>query len=159
MPGIAKATRATIIPALRHRDASAAIDWLCRAFGFEPHLVVPGEDGTIAHAQLVFGNGMIMLGSARDDDFGRLIRPPEGGVGTQSRYVVVADADPHYARAKEAGAATRKCPCLRLLRHFVYDAFVDVTIHILDDLARRLGIASEVAFSKCWRSRNTSSAI
>jgi uncharacterized glyoxalase superfamily protein PhnB len=100
----AKATRATIIPALRYRDAPAAIDWLCRAFGFERHLVVPGEDGTIAHAQLVFGNGMIMLGSARDDDFGRLIRPPEGGVGTQSPYVVVADADLHYARAKEAGA-------------------------------------------------------
>jgi hypothetical protein len=26
---------------------------------------VPGEDGTIVHAQLVFGNGMVMLGSAR----------------------------------------------------------------------------------------------
>ena len=62
-----------IIPAMRYRDAPAAIDWLCRAFGFEQHLVVPGPDGTIAHAQLTFGNGMIMLGSARDDEFGRLM--------------------------------------------------------------------------------------
>ena len=72
----AKQTIATVIPTLRYRDAPAAIEWLCRAFGFEKHLVVPGDDGTIAHAQLVFGNGMIMLGSARDDEFGRLKQPP-----------------------------------------------------------------------------------
>jgi uncharacterized glyoxalase superfamily protein PhnB len=96
----------TIIPTLRYRDAPAAIDWLCRAFGFEKHLVVPGEGGTIAHAQLTFGNGMIMLGSARDDEFGRLQKTPAqvGGVGTQSPYVIVADADAHYARAVAAGA-------------------------------------------------------
>ena len=96
----------TIIPTLRYRDAPAAIDWLCRAFGFEKHLVVPGDGGTIAHAQLTFGNGMIMLGSARDDEFGRLQMTPAqvGGVGTQSPYVIVADADAHYARAVAAGA-------------------------------------------------------
>ncbi|MDX1649873.1 MAG: glyoxalase, partial [Myxococcota bacterium] len=60
-----KPTTATIVPSLRYRDAPKAIDWLCQAFGFEKHLVVPGEDeGRIAHAQLTFGNGMIMLGSA-----------------------------------------------------------------------------------------------
>ena len=58
------ATRANIIPALRYQQAPAAIDWLRRAFGFEKHLVVPGEGDTIAHAQLTHGNGMIMLGSA-----------------------------------------------------------------------------------------------
>ena len=67
---------------------------------------MPGEDGTIAHAQLTFGNGMIMLGSARDDELGRLVRLPRdvGGVGTQSPYVIVDDADAHHARAKKAGA-------------------------------------------------------
>src|SRR5690554_1297328 len=99
-------TPAHIIPTMRYRDAAAAIDWLCRAFGFERHLVVPGEDGTIAHAQLTFRNGMIMLGSARDDDFGRLQKTPAevGGVGTQSPYVIVEDADAHHARAVAAGA-------------------------------------------------------
>ncbi len=99
-------TRTTVIPTLRYNDAGAAIAWLCRAFGFEKHLVVPGEHGTIAHAQLVFGNGMIMLGSVRDDAFGRLRKPPRavGDVGTQSPYVIVADADRHYARAVAAGA-------------------------------------------------------
>ncbi|MGH9859018.1 MAG: VOC family protein, partial [Candidatus Acidiferrales bacterium] len=63
----AKETRATVIPCLRYQDAPAAIEWLCRVFGFEKHLVVPNPDGTIAHAQLSFGNGMIMLGSVRPD--------------------------------------------------------------------------------------------
>ena len=56
-------TRARIIPSMRYRNAPAAIEWLCKAFGFEKHLVVPGEDGTIAHAQLTLGNGMIMVSS------------------------------------------------------------------------------------------------
>jgi uncharacterized glyoxalase superfamily protein PhnB len=90
---------------MRYRDATAAIEWLCRAFGFERHLVVPDESGGIAHAQLRFGSGMIMLGSARDDNYGRLVRQPRDvGGDTMSAYVVVADCDAHYARAKAAGA-------------------------------------------------------
>jgi len=61
MSNLAKNTKATVIPCLRYRDAPAAIEWLCRAFGFEKHLVVPNQDGTIAHAQLSFGAGMVML--------------------------------------------------------------------------------------------------
>ena len=48
-----KSGNASLIPCLMYRDAPAAIEWLCRAFGFEKHLVVPGEKNTIAHAQLV----------------------------------------------------------------------------------------------------------
>ncbi len=77
MTDSSNASPATIIPTLRYRDAARAIDWLCKAFGFRPHLVVPGDGGTIAHAQLVLGNGMIMLGSPRDDEFGRLQQPLE----------------------------------------------------------------------------------
>ena len=55
--------RQTMVPGLRYEDAPAAIEWLCQAFGFEATLVAPGEEeGTIAHAQLAIGNGMIMLG-------------------------------------------------------------------------------------------------
>lgn len=107
MSSLAKPTRATVIPALRYRDAPRAIEWLCDTFGFEKHLVVPTEDGTIAHAQLSFGNGMIMLGSAVESDYGRLIRQPDevGGFETQSAYVVTTDADEVHRRAKAAGAA------------------------------------------------------
>ena len=106
MSSLAKHTKATIIPCLRYRDAPAAIEWLCRTFGFERQLVVPGENGTIAHAQLGFGNGMIMLGSVSDNDFGRLMKQPDeiGGAETQCAYVVVSDADVLYERAKAAGA-------------------------------------------------------
>src|SRR5262245_6531306 len=95
----------TVIPAMRYRDAPAAIEWLCEAFGFERHLVVPGEGG-ITHAQLTLGNGMIMLGSVRDDEVGHGMGPPKelGGAGTQSAYVIIDDVDAHYARAKAAGA-------------------------------------------------------
>lgn len=99
---------APVIPCLRYRNAPAAIEWLCTTFGFSKQAVYPDPDGTIAHAQLTFGNGMIMLGSAtnKESEWGRLIKQPDeiGGAETQSAYVVVADADAIYARAKAAGA-------------------------------------------------------
>jgi uncharacterized glyoxalase superfamily protein PhnB len=106
MGSLAKSTTATVIPCLRYRNAPAAIDWLCETFGFERQLVVPGENGTIAHAQLSFGNGMIMLGSATDSEFGRLMKQPDetGGAETQCAYVIVRDPDAIYAKAKAAGA-------------------------------------------------------
>ena len=106
MKPIPKNTRATVIPCLRYRNAPAAIEWLCDTFGFEKQLVVPGENGVIEHAQLSFGNGMIMLGSVIDSEFGRLMKQPDeiGGAETQSAYLIVEDADVLYAKAKAAGA-------------------------------------------------------
>jgi uncharacterized glyoxalase superfamily protein PhnB len=108
MSSFSKNTKATFIPVLRYRDAPAAIEWLCHAFSFEKHLVVLNDDGTVAHAQLSFGNGMIMLGSvmSNETEFGRLMRQPDevGGAQTQSAYVVVADADAAYTSAKACGA-------------------------------------------------------
>ena len=99
-------TVSTVIPALRYRDGAAAVDWLCQAFGFERLLVVPGDGGGIAHAQLAFGRGMVMLGSAREDEYDSLLAQPGavGGKVTQAPYIVVADADAHCARARAAGA-------------------------------------------------------
>ena len=92
-----------IIPCLRYADAPAAIAWLKKAFGFTETMVVPGPDGTIAHAQLAFGTGMIMLGSAQDDALA-LKSPCDLGGITQTIYVIVENADAHYARAVLAGA-------------------------------------------------------
>lgn len=95
-----------IIPTMRYKDAPTAIEWLCNAFGFEKHLVVPGENGTIAHAQLIFGNAMIMLGSENDNEYGKLLRTPKdlNGFNTQAPYIVVEEIDEHYQRAIAAGA-------------------------------------------------------
>src|SRR5258706_15705806 len=74
--------------------------------GFDRHLVVAADDGTIAHAQLSFGNGMVMLGSVRKDEFGIRIKQPDqiGGAETQCAYVIVSDADAMYQHAVAAGA-------------------------------------------------------
>lgn len=106
MATLAKNTKTTAIPCLRYRDTTAAIDWLCQAFGFEKHLVVPNEDGCIAHAELSFGNGMVMVGQVLDTEYGRLMKQPDeiGGVETQSAYLIVSDADVLYQQAKTAGA-------------------------------------------------------
>jgi uncharacterized glyoxalase superfamily protein PhnB len=99
-------SHSTIMPALRYRNAPAAIDWLCQVLGFEKKAVYPGPNGTIGHAELTLGGGMIMLGSQKDDAYGRLFKSPGevGDVETRSAYVVVPDADAVYARAQAAGA-------------------------------------------------------
>jgi uncharacterized glyoxalase superfamily protein PhnB len=95
----------TVIPTLRYRDALRMVSWLCDVFGFARHAVYEDGQGGIAHAQLTLGSGMIMLGSARDDEFGRLQATPAAlGGTTQSPYIVVSDADEVYRRAKAAGA-------------------------------------------------------
>jgi uncharacterized glyoxalase superfamily protein PhnB len=106
MSSLAKNTKSTIVPCLRYRNAPAAIEWLGQAFGFEKQLVIPNPDGTIAHAQLSFGNGMIMLGSVSDSEYGKFFKQPDeiDGAETQSAYVTVTDADAVYAKAMAAGA-------------------------------------------------------
>lgn len=104
---LAKSTRSSVIPCLRYRDAPAAIAWLSDVFGFEKQAVYANPDGSVAHAQLTFGNGMIMIGSAgTESEWGRHIRQPDeiGGAETQAAYVIVDDADVIYQRAKKAGA-------------------------------------------------------
>jgi uncharacterized glyoxalase superfamily protein PhnB len=93
---------------LRYRDPAVMIDWLCSTFGFERHLVVRGDDGTVEHAQLSFGtNGMVMLGPVKGGDgFGRLMAQPGevGGRETQCAYLICADPDALHAQALAAGA-------------------------------------------------------
>jgi uncharacterized glyoxalase superfamily protein PhnB len=96
----------TIIPCLRYHDAHAAIEWLCKAFGFTKNAVYENEQGGVEHAQLVYGDGMIMLGEVRDTDFGRQIAQPDqiGDRETQCPYVIVVNCKSHYQQAKDAGA-------------------------------------------------------
>ena len=103
----AKQGNSTVIPGLRYRDALAMIDWLHNAFGFEKHAVYPGPNNTVAHAQMTFGNGMIMIGSVENGTpASAFIKQPAdiGGAETQSPYLIVTDCEALYARAKAAGA-------------------------------------------------------
>jgi uncharacterized glyoxalase superfamily protein PhnB len=95
-----------ISSALYYKDAAQAIDWLCNAFGFEVRLKVE-EGGRIHHSELVFGDGVVMVGDERvAHDKGRVSRSPlsvDRG-NTQNMMVYVDDAIAHCERALAAGA-------------------------------------------------------
>ena len=94
-----------ISSSLFYDDAAEAIDWLCRAFGFEVRLKVEGEGGRIEHSELDFGDGMVMVGSTGRPDRETWVSPKSfEGRNTQSLCVVVDDAKAHCERARAAGA-------------------------------------------------------
>jgi uncharacterized glyoxalase superfamily protein PhnB len=99
----------TIIPCLRYRDAHAAIRFLCDAFGFSEHAVYTDETNPtlVVHAQLTFGDGMVMLGSVIPETpfADHIVQPDQiGGHETQCPCVTVADLKAHYEHAKAHGA-------------------------------------------------------
>ncbi|MFD5586856.1 MULTISPECIES: VOC family protein [unclassified Streptomyces] len=88
-------------PTLRARDARALIRFLVDAFGFEETAVYTDGD-LVRHAELAWPEGGgVMLGSLRPDAKQDAWRFEPGGFGA---YVVTADPDAVYARAKAAGA-------------------------------------------------------
>src|SRR3954454_9041384 len=87
----------SVFPSLRYRDARAGIEFLQRAFGFEPIHVYDDDAGGVAHAEVRAGKGIVMLGEQRDDRFG-------DHVGHGWTYVAVPEVDALFARARDAGA-------------------------------------------------------
>ncbi len=106
--GAAVTSGPVFCPTFRYIDAPRAIEWLVNAFGFEKQAVYPNEDGTIAHAQLKFGSGIVMLGSASNGGAYDVRSPQElGGSATGGVYVVLErdeDIDRHCEHARAAGA-------------------------------------------------------
>ncbi|GGQ02568.1 hypothetical protein GCM10010215_30200 [Streptomyces virginiae] len=90
----------SICPTLVYRDAKAAIKLLTEAFGFSQVAVYEGDDGSVVHAELAYGNGVVMLGSkGRGGAFDKAME----GAGPSGVYVVVDDVDAHHGRAVEHG--------------------------------------------------------
>ncbi|MEU9865682.1 VOC family protein [Streptomyces sp. NPDC047971] len=88
-----------ICPTLTYDDAYAAIKQLTEGFGFTRHAVYE-EDGKVVHAELTYGNGMVMLGSkGTGSEFDKLVE----AAGPSGVYVHVDDVDAHHARAVEHG--------------------------------------------------------
>jgi uncharacterized glyoxalase superfamily protein PhnB len=87
-----------------YRDPWAALDWLEKAFGFGRSMVISDKDGRLAHAEMTFGDGYLMIGSEWAD----FVASPAsvGGKNTQSIHVQLQDGiDTHCERARAAGAA------------------------------------------------------
>ena len=98
-----------LIPCLRYDDAPAAIDFLCRAFGFtvQARHDDPDDPAIVHHAQLMLDSNMVMLGSARPGGAGELYgwkTPREAGGVTMCVCAVIDDPDAHAARAEAEGA-------------------------------------------------------
>jgi uncharacterized glyoxalase superfamily protein PhnB len=102
MGEIMPANPPTFYPCLFYQDAKAAIAWLARAFGFDVLLEVPGPEDSIAHAEMSYGNGVIMLGTAKAAEGWKSPRDLPGV--NQVVYVAIEDPDTHCRRAREAGA-------------------------------------------------------
>jgi uncharacterized glyoxalase superfamily protein PhnB len=101
--------RPALIPCLRYRDAPAAIDFLCAAFGFERQAVYSDDHdpSVVHHAQLLLSGNMVMLSSARPgpvQDRYRWKTPTQAGGITMCVCAVIEDPDAHASRARTAGA-------------------------------------------------------
>ena len=93
-----------IAPAIRYRDLATAVEWLCTAFGFELRSVARGQDGCLDYAELSFGSGTLLLGSARDEEADGLAAKSDqvGSSEIQSCYVLVDDIDALRVKAAQA---------------------------------------------------------
>ncbi len=108
-----------LIPMLAYEDGAAAIDWLTRAFGFREQLRFQDEDGTVTHAELETGSGMVMLATPSPDYVSpRRLRElsPDARKMAEVAYVIdgvlveVDDVDAHFAQARDAGATILSDP-------------------------------------------------
>jgi uncharacterized glyoxalase superfamily protein PhnB len=94
-----------LAPYLFYEDVGRAAQFLQDAFGFTLGFTSAEPDGRLAHAQLLHGSGMMMLGHAGEGGLGlaRSARSFDGKLHAGT-YVFVEDVDAHHARAKSAGA-------------------------------------------------------
>lgn len=94
-----------ISAAVTYQDPRAAIDWLCRAFGFELRLLVEGDGNRVEHSELVYGGGLIMV-SERNEKYPWMRSPSQAdGINTQSMMVYVDDAEAQHRRIEATGGA------------------------------------------------------
>jgi uncharacterized glyoxalase superfamily protein PhnB len=103
----------TIVPFLAYEDAVAAIEFLTEGFGFTVTEQITNDDGSIGHASLALGDGLIYLA-----DFKGAYEGPKHHAETCERarawqdtpyiingvHVQVDDIHKHFEQAKAAGA-------------------------------------------------------
>jgi uncharacterized glyoxalase superfamily protein PhnB len=102
-----------VVPMLTYEDGIAAMEWLCKSFGFSENLRMLDEKKRLIHGELTWGNMKIMLASSIEN-----YQSPKhhrqvcelAAKWYQSPYIVngllvyVDDIEKHYQRAKESGA-------------------------------------------------------
>ena len=91
--------------ALFYRDPRAALAWLEAAFGFELTMLLETAQGEVAHSQMSYGDGVIMVRS----EWSELHRSPASQDGRNTQTVNIGlgegeDIGVHCERARKAGA-------------------------------------------------------
>ena len=101
--------RPTLSTSVCYHDPRAALEWLEKAFGFERTMVITGQDGSLAHSEMRFGDSVIYVGAPWAD----FTASPAavGGRNTQMIHIQLRDGiDAHCARARAAGAVILQEP-------------------------------------------------
>src|SRR5215469_3171131 len=101
--------RPTLSASVYYRDPWAALEWLEKAFGFERAMVITGQDGSLAHSEMRFGDSAIHVGAPWAD----FTASPAavGGKNTQMIHIQLPDGiDAHCARARAAAAVILQEP-------------------------------------------------
>ena len=95
-------TRPSLMSAICYRDAKAALKFLEAGFGFELLMLIEDGEGNLAHSEMSYGNGVVMVGNEWSADH----KSPASldGKNTQTVHIhIEEDIDAHCARARAAG--------------------------------------------------------
>jgi PhnB protein len=96
----------SLTPFLVVDGAASAIDFYTSVFSAELLEKMDGPDGSIAHAELDFGNGRLQLSDPNPSY--QLGAPPKSDSVTHSMVLYCADVDGVVERATAAGATIRE---------------------------------------------------
>jgi PhnB protein len=96
----------SLTPFLCIDGASAAIDFYVSVFGAEVVDRMDGEGGTVAHAELDFGNGRLQLGDPHEAY--QIAAPDPTAFATHSVALYCENVDAVVTRAEQAGATIRE---------------------------------------------------
>ena len=96
----------SLTPFLCIDGASAAIDFYVSVFGAKLVDRTDGPDGTVAHAELDFGNGRLQLGDPTEAYHIAAVNPE--APATHSVAFYCEDVDTIVAKAEQAGATIRE---------------------------------------------------
>ncbi len=90
------------ISILVYKDLEAAHRFLVEVFGFTPGEVMTDPSGTVVHAEVSAGDGMIWLHN-ESSEFG-LASPASLGAASATMAIMVDDVDEHHRLVAERGA-------------------------------------------------------
>ncbi len=115
--------RPTLTSSVYYKDPSAALDWLEKVFGFERIMVITDKDGNLAHSEMRFGDGLIMVGSEWADYVGepeerRRQEHPDSPCASERRIstAIAQRARPPAQKSCRAGRAVLRRPHLSRAR-------------------------------------------